>query len=394
MVGRFASAVSRGLTSEGIAPCAKHFPGHGDTHVDSHLSLPRIMKPAPALASTELVPFRALADTAIASIMTGHMALPLVTGDDTPCSLARSITTDLLRGALSFRGVVVTDCLEMEAVAAEYGAEGGAVRALQAGADVVMICHRMDRQRGAVEAAYAAVAAGTLSVAELQAGGERVKAFKARFAGSWDAVTSGELDLARLSALKRENARLSARAYASAIAWIRKPDAFRAVPAGGPVVLFTPQMESLNPAVDDPEGLQRTGDGKLRNAAGPSYRAFAASVAQRAPTTHHIVFAPHDAIAGATALALAAAEAIIVTLRTADRAVWQIDYLRRLLAATGKDVQVVLVASCTPYDLVDAKDLDLPCIGTFEFTPPALEAAAAVIFGETKATGRVPVVLK
>ena len=95
---RYVQAVSRAHTSQKVAPSAKHFPGHGNTHVDSHLSLPRIIVDKPALSATELVPFRALVDDGIASIMTGHMALPLVTGDDTPCSLSRAITTDLLRG--------------------------------------------------------------------------------------------------------------------------------------------------------------------------------------------------------------------------------------------------------------------------------------------------------
>src|ERR1700761_3108351 len=85
-VGIYASSVARGLTMAGIAPSAKHFPGHGDTSVDSHLALPRIMKSRTELNATELPPFTALIAQGVASIMTGHMALPAVTGTDTPCS--------------------------------------------------------------------------------------------------------------------------------------------------------------------------------------------------------------------------------------------------------------------------------------------------------------------
>lgn len=109
-VGKFVCAVSRGLVASGIAPSAKHFPGHGDTHVDSHLGLPRILKSLDELRQVELVPFRSLIAEDIATIMTGHMALPKITGSDIPCSLSRDITT-LLRDDLGFKGVVVTDCL-------------------------------------------------------------------------------------------------------------------------------------------------------------------------------------------------------------------------------------------------------------------------------------------
>ena len=128
-MSQFVGAVSAGLTAAGIAPCAKHFPGHGNTHVDSHLGLPRIMRSINELEDVELVPFKFLISQNIATIMTGHMALPLIVGGDTPCSLSREITTDLLREKMGFRGVVVTDCLEMEAVAETYGSEQGAVMA-------------------------------------------------------------------------------------------------------------------------------------------------------------------------------------------------------------------------------------------------------------------------
>lgn len=108
--------------------------------MDSHLALPRILKTKAELREMELIPFQGLIDAKIPTIMTGHMALPLVTGDDTPSSLSRSITTDLIRDEMGFKGVIVTDCLEMEAVAQLYGgSEGAAVMSLQAGADIAMI---------------------------------------------------------------------------------------------------------------------------------------------------------------------------------------------------------------------------------------------------------------
>ena len=109
-MAKFAFAVSRGHAAAGVASTGKHFPGHGDTHVDSHLALPRILKTKEQITKEELQPFKYLIDEGIPSIMTGHMALPLITGDDTPCSLSKGITTGLLKEELGFKGVVVTDC--------------------------------------------------------------------------------------------------------------------------------------------------------------------------------------------------------------------------------------------------------------------------------------------
>ena len=192
--------MSNAFTAQNVAPSAKHFPGHGNTHVDSHLSLPRILVDRASLSATELVPFQALVRDGIASIMTGHMALPLVTGDDTPCSLSRAITTDLLRGEMGYKGVVVTDCLEMKAIsdpAYGPGVERGAVLALRAGADIVMICHTFDWHVGSVKATYAALESGELSMDDLRASGERITKLKRKYAGDWGSNTStdeGEIE--------------------------------------------------------------------------------------------------------------------------------------------------------------------------------------------------------
>lgn len=373
--------MSNGLTEGGIAPSAKHFPGHGDTHVDSHLALPVIRKTERELHETELVPFRALIESGIATIMTGHMALPLVVGEDdkeTPCSCSRTVTTGLLRHELGFKGVIVTDCLEMDAVAAKYTSPKGAVLSLQAGADVVMICHTMGLQTGAVEETYKAVEKGELSLAALRESGVRVDELKARFAGTWEKVL-GELDETRLAEILEAHATLSKRAYEASTAVVKGP-----LPEvrQGPVLVLTPEVESVNKAVDDEE---------VKNTAGPhhNYIAFAASVQRRREVTQHVVYSgrEEDVPAEVVAAVQEAALVIFVT-RNADRSRWQTRYLRRL--CPGRTAVVVL-ASCGPYDLMDAPDVEYGCIASFEYTPAALEAAAGVIFGERTGRGVVPV---
>lgn len=389
IVAEFSSAVARGLASSGVAPSPKHFPGHGDTHVDSHLGLPRILKTKEQLEATELVPFKRLVSVGVATIMTGHMALPLVAGDDTPCSLSQKITTDLLRAELGFQGVIVTDCLEMDAVVDTYGCEKGAVKALHAGADVVMICHRVDRQKGAIEATYEAVQSGTLSLMELCASGQRVQALKERFAGSWEDVLNPYLDTNLMQNLRRNSIRVSDDAYKHTIAIVK--DRAKLLPLLSwkeeSVIIFTPQMETLNRAVDDAENIVRTADGKLRNTAGPSYTAFAAAVHDRIHHSTHIVYGPGDA----PPANFESAKHIIFATRSADRSTWQLEYLQSLLKVANT-VEIVVLATLTPYEVLD--DVAGPRAAymcSFEFTPQALRAAVDAMFHESPVLGRVPV---
>lgn len=387
------NAVSKGLARHKVAPSAKHFPGHGNTHVDSHLSLPRIMQTSEALAATELVPFQSLIDNGIATIMTGHMALPLITGADTPCSLSRMITTDLLRDQMGFAGVIVTDCLEMEAVAEIYGSEGGAVLALQAGADVVMICHTLQRQRGAVEHTYAAIAKGDLSTERLLESGKRIAALKDAFAGTWDDVLAPPLDLGAWSMLKNANAALSRQAYAQSMTLVRDPSGVLPLRADvGAVMVFTPVMESINLAVDDAEGVLRDAAGRLRNTAGPAYTAFAAAMTKRA-TVHHAIYSPDTMVSPSTQEYLAGAAAVVFATRNGyEKGSWQIECLKRVIARAGPEKPVVLVSTCAPYDVLDL-NLEGPVavLATMEFTIPALETAVETIFGAIQARGTVPV---
>ncbi|EPQ56064.1 hypothetical protein GLOTRDRAFT_149064 [Gloeophyllum trabeum ATCC 11539] len=385
---KYAAAVSRGLTSGGVAPSSKHFPGHGDTHVDSHLDLPRIYKIQEQLSATELIPFERLIKDEIATIMTGHMALPLIVGDDTPSSLSRMITTDLLRSKLGYKGVVVTDCLEMEAVAIKYGSEGGAVLSLQAGADIAMICHRIDRQVGALEATYRAINEGKLLMDDIVRSGDRIKQLKQKFTGSWEETFDrlGHLDLAVLSQMKEANAQLSRTAYAASTALMTQEKGTLPLAKDGLVLVFTPQVERINLAVDDADGVLRDKNGRLRNTAGPSYLAFARSVSDRV-RADHIVYGPSTELPEG----LKAASGIIFATRNAHTSVWQLEYLRRVRTAYSS-LPMVLVTTCAPYDFMDARDLrSLPVLATFEFTVPALQAATEVIFGERLPTGRAPV---
>jgi len=138
-VARLGAAIVRTLQAEGIAACGKHFPGHGDTSTDSHLELPLVEHPPDRIRRVELVPFRAAIEAGVATIMTAHVLVPSL-DEKRPATLSRRIVHDMLREELGYEGVILSDDLEMKAVAAEYEVPSAAVLAIQAGCDGMLIC--------------------------------------------------------------------------------------------------------------------------------------------------------------------------------------------------------------------------------------------------------------
>ena len=139
LVARHVAAFVAGLQAGGVAACAKHFPGHGDTSEDSHLALPTVTASAEALRRAELAPFRAAIAAGVRAIMTAHLLVPAF--DTVPATVSRVLLHDVLRVELGFEGLVVTDALEMRAISAGLGVEEGAVQALAAGADALCLGH-------------------------------------------------------------------------------------------------------------------------------------------------------------------------------------------------------------------------------------------------------------
>jgi beta-N-acetylhexosaminidase len=177
-VGRLAALWIRGSHDGGVIATAKHFPGHGDTDVDSHVGLPVVAATRERLNQLELVPFRAAIQAGAPMVMTAHIALPAVSGDSaTPATLSERIITNLLREDLGFRGVTITDALTMEGVGRGYSAEESAVLSVKAGSDILLMPRDTKR---AIDAVAAAVERGEISKARIDASARRVLELKAR----------------------------------------------------------------------------------------------------------------------------------------------------------------------------------------------------------------------
>jgi beta-N-acetylhexosaminidase len=167
-------AYAAGMRTGGVAACGKHFPGHGDTNVDSHLDLPRLSHSMERLERVELAPFRAAVRAGIDAIMTAHVVFEAI-DPQVPATLSRAVVTGLLRERLGFDGLVFTDDFEMQAIADRFEIGEAAVRAVEAGCDLVLVCHRADRQRRAVEALAQAIRSGRIPEARVRESRNRIE---------------------------------------------------------------------------------------------------------------------------------------------------------------------------------------------------------------------------
>ncbi|MGW1162321.1 glycoside hydrolase family 3 protein [Streptomyces sp. NPDC002513] len=194
LVARHTAAYVTGLQSAGVAACTKHFPGHGDTAVDSHLALPRIDASAQVLQERELAPFRAAIAAGTRAMMSAHILVPAL-DPDRPATLSRRVLTGLLRGELGYDGLIVTDGMEMRAIAGTYGIERGSVLAIAAGADAICVGGGLaddETVRRLRDALVTAVRSGELAEERLGEAAERVRAL-----ARWTAAAGAEGAAAR-----------------------------------------------------------------------------------------------------------------------------------------------------------------------------------------------------
>jgi beta-N-acetylhexosaminidase len=180
-VARLGAAIVRGLQEHGVAACGKHFPGHGDTSVDSHLDLPLVEHPPDRIRRVECVPFREAIRAGVAFIMTAHVLVPSL-DDERPATLSPSIVERLLRGELGFPGVILSDDLEMKAIARSWTVPDAAVEAVNAGCDGVLICSGdVETQAAAIETLVHAVEDDRIAFRRIDDALKRLRRAKERF---------------------------------------------------------------------------------------------------------------------------------------------------------------------------------------------------------------------
>jgi beta-N-acetylhexosaminidase len=182
-VGRLGAAYVAAAKDAGVLATPKHFPGHGATAADSHLDLPTVDKDLQHLRREDIAPFAAALAAGADGLLTAHVVYRAL-DPDLPATLSRPILTALLREELGFEGVVFTDSMDMKAISGRWGRGPAAVRALGAGADMIMACGPAAAQWEALQAVRTAVEDGTLEAAALRRSGGRIAATKARYAAA------------------------------------------------------------------------------------------------------------------------------------------------------------------------------------------------------------------
>ena len=171
-VAGLGAAFVRGVQENGAIATGKHFPGHGDTETDSHLGLPSIPHSRARMDSVELFPFRHAIEAGMGAVMTAHISVPSLDGGvGDPSTLSSAVLTDLLRGEMEFDGLLFTDAMDMSAISRGYGAEEASVRAIEAGADVILMPPSVER---AVEGIAVAVESGRIDASRIDASVRRI----------------------------------------------------------------------------------------------------------------------------------------------------------------------------------------------------------------------------
>ncbi|MEO7521153.1 MAG: glycoside hydrolase family 3 N-terminal domain-containing protein, partial [Gemmatimonas sp.] len=381
-VAKLSAAFVRGAQGAGVAATAKHFPGHGDTDVDSHLGLPVITVPRARLDSVELVPFIATVGAGAAGMMTAHIALPRAYGDSTPATLSSRVMQGLLRDTLAFRGVTVTDAMTMAGLTRGYRGEESVLRAVDAGDDILLMPPDVPR---AIDAVVRAVENGRISRDRIDASVRRILELKLRTGAIARPIVS--LDALRDSVATPEHLAIANAIATRAITLLRDNASLIPAARNGSITLFTyaaeaelsagtyfaGELRALGARVRSVRLSPRTAPSELDSLAREVRRSAALGSQNPQGADRVIVYTYTRTLEGEGRLAIPAPVASFVSN----------------LAATGK---LVVVAGGNPYQIrqMAAVPSYLVTYGRGE----ALERAAArAILGASAITGRTPVSL-
>ncbi|MEU4653674.1 glycoside hydrolase family 3 N-terminal domain-containing protein [Streptomyces sp. NPDC023723] len=367
-VAALVAAEVAGYQGSGVAACAKHFPGHGDTAVDSHTGFPVITHSRAEWAELDAPPFRAAIAAGIDSIMTAHLMVPALDDAGDPATLSRPILTGLLRGELGYDGVVVTDSLAMEGVRTKYGDDRVPVLALKAGVDQLLNPPDLDL---AWHAVLTAVREGELTEARIDESVLRVLRLKRRLGLFRDPYTSRR-ELDRTVGTRAHLAAADRIAERTTTLLVNEDAVLPLSPRRTPKVLVV----GADPA--SPTGTTGPPTGVLATAL--TELGFTATALSTGT-------APAAAVVARAVAAAGAADAVVITTYNVTAGSGQAA-LARELVATGKPV--VAVAVRNPYDVAQLPGVPA-VLAAYGWTDVEVRAAARVLGGRVRPRGRLPV---
>ncbi|WP_433939198.1 glycoside hydrolase family 3 protein [Paenibacillus lautus] len=369
-VAELGTAAIKGYQEEGVSATAKHFPGHGDTSVDSHLGRASVPHDLERLRSVELFPFAQAIKDGVDAIMTAHVSFPAIEPSDLPATLSHAVLTGLLREEMGFEGLIVTDCLEMHAISKEYGIPEGAIRAIEAGADCVLVSHTLSEQTAAITAVIEAIRGGRLPVELINKAVDRILALKQRYA-----KLAEKLPVHPIGEVATETKQLLAQIAGRGITLVKDEGQLPLKPEQAVAVIWPELLQATQ--VDEAWSKSYTIGDALR-----SYGVQADDLRVGTDMSDEEV---EQAVKAAEGY-----KQIVVATYTSESRLpeGQQKLVSRL--SELEDVTLVIVATRNPYDINDLPPVPA-YLCSYENTPYYMNAAAGVLVGKVRPEGKLPV---
>jgi beta-N-acetylhexosaminidase len=372
LVAKMGSTAVQGYRDAGVISTVKHFPGHGDTNADSHHELPLVIHDRKRLHEVELVPFKQAIASGVDAVMTAHVIFPAYEERGIPATLSHHILTGLLREELGFQGIITTDCMEMNAIWKGVGVGQGAVMAVEAGADLVLISHQIELQSEGIEAVIDAVRSGRISEARIEESVERLLRLKQKN-GLFE--QKEPINAATLRATIASEASIAvARSLSERSVTLVKNEGRFPLQPGVKTYIVWPNMRPVSETAE-PVG-QETTLGKVLTGRLAELKEQVIGVEPS-----------EEEIAKVLSESLGYGQVVVATYN-AGFAAGQQRLVRALAERSGIDLTVVSLR--IPYDLTGFPEVKT-YLACYENKPLSIRSLAKVLMGDIPATGKLPV---
>lgn len=367
----FGVNMAKGLQSKGVIATAKHFPGHGDTDVDSHLDLPTVNHSMERLEEVELYPFKKAINSGIDAIMSAHVLFPAIEEEKLPGTLSYKVLTGLLRKKLGFKGLIMTDCMEMNAIKEYFGTAKAAVMAVKAGADLICISHTLEAQLESFENIKKAVLSGELKESRIDESVERILKAKEKY----NLYDNAFPHMSKVKSLVgcREHVEFAEKLSEKSITVVWDRESL--VPVKTQNLLSISTEPVILTGADDAIKKKTLLSEALKEALGGD--AFTMSLSPSDEEIKGLVDLAKDK------------DLVIIGTYNAALNKGQIKLVEEILKVNKN---VIAIALRIPYDISRLKDV--PCaVCSYEYTPVSVKSIIKVITGKIKPEGKLPVKL-
>lgn len=365
IVQQYGIPMMKGLLEGGVMSSLKHFPGHGDTNIDSHIGLPSIDKTLAELEQLELRPFIAAIEQGAQAIMSAHILFPQIEASGLPGTMSHTIITEILKEKLGFKGLVVSDCLEMDAIKRFYGTAEGALGAIKAGIDLIFISHTPSLVMEAVHLIEHAVAAGELDEAVIDRAVSKILAYKEQYAH----LEEPNYDIVGCNAHRHANELMRTETISVVKGDIAK------ITVGDKGVLFVGSHSYRSDLASSSINVEYS---------------FAPYFGEHFETAYEVIeINPTEEQISAVLEKVLSYEHTVIGLFNGRENKGQLELLKRILAAGCK---VTAIALGRPYDLA-LVDGEFCGIAAFEYSTDAFTSLIPILTGDKKPTGKITIQL-